>query len=38
MAKPFLEVLREARALMATAPAVGPIERAVARRLTRNLD
>ena len=37
MAKPFLEALREARALM-SAPADGPQEAAVARRLARSLD
>src|SRR5580692_6718048 len=38
MAKPFLEALREARALVSTARTEGSPEAAVARRLARSLD
>jgi signal transduction histidine kinase len=38
MTKPFLEALRQARALVSAASAADPQEGAVARRLTRSLD
>jgi|HubBroStandDraft_1064217.scaffolds.fasta_scaffold47671_2 signal transduction histidine kinase len=38
MAKPFVDALRNARAVVSAVPATDPVQAAVARKLTQNLD